>query len=95
MSYTFVSIIPMGAAMAADDILYAFHEAAGAPPSARWAVTVQAGEGDPAPRVLAYACAEHIARQICLALHQSPEIALGSTRRAAEVFAAARSDTAS
>lgn len=81
--------------MAAADVLYAFHETRGASPSARWAVTVQSGDNDPAPRVLAYACAEHIAKQICLALRQSHDIALGSTRRAAEASVAARRDTTS
>lgn len=78
-----------------DEISYGFHEAPGAPPSARWAVTVRSGEGDPAPRVLAYAVAEHIAKQICLALRQSHELALGSTRRAAEALVSARRDTSS
>jgi hypothetical protein len=44
-------------------------------PEAPWVITVQSGADDPAPRVLAYASAEHIAQRICLALRQSDRIA--------------------
>lgn len=48
--------------MAATDPLYRYHDAGGdAPPDARWAITVQSGDDDPAPRILAYARAGRIA----------------------------------
>ena len=61
-------------------------------PSAPWAITVQCGEDDPAPRVLAYARAAHIAERICRALRQSDRIAAVDNATAAAAFAA-RGDT--
>jgi hypothetical protein len=50
--------------------LYRHHDAGAAAPSddARWAITVQSGEDDPHPRILAYARAEHIAKRMCMAM---------------------------
>ncbi len=60
-----------------------------APPAADapWAVTVQSGEDDPEPRVLAYARAEHIAKRLCVALRQSDRLARDDNARAATAYA--------
>lgn len=55
-------------------------------PDAPWAITVSSGEGDPSPRVLAYARAEHIAERICLALRQSDRIAREDNAAAAATY---------
>ena len=51
-------------------------------PAARWAVRVQTGEDDPAPRVLAYAVSERIAKDLVLALRRSRRISLQHARDA-------------
>ena len=56
-------------------------------PDAPWAVTVQSGEDDPEPRVLAYALAEHIAKRLCVALRQSDRLARDDNARAAAAYA--------
>ena len=61
-------------------------------PDAPWGVTVQWGEDDIAPRVLAYARAAHTAERICRALRQSDRIALRDNARAASSFAVAHGE---
>lgn len=63
-------------------ILYGYVDAgASAPsPAARWAVRVQTGEDDPAPRVLAYAVSEPIAKNLVLALRRSQRISIRQAR---------------
>jgi hypothetical protein len=56
-------------------------------PDAPWAVTVQSGEDDPAPRLLAYARAEHIAKRLCVALRQSDRLVREDNARAAAAYA--------
>ncbi len=56
-------------------------------PDAPWAVTVQSGEDDREPRILAYARAEHVAQRICVALRQSDGLARDGNARAAAAFA--------
>lgn len=74
--------------MTTPSLLYrARHVGAPSPADARWAVTVQTGEDDPEPRVLAYARAEHIAQRICLALRQSDRLARDHNSRAAAAYA--------
>ena len=63
------------------------HVGAPSPPDAPWAVTVQTGEDDPEPRIVAYARAEHIAERICLALRQSDRLARDDNTRAASAYA--------
>jgi len=80
-------------------ILYRHHDASAAAPSAdaRWAVTVQSGEDDPHPRILAYARAaqtvpahelEHVAQSICLALRVLDRTTLEGIPTAAAAYVA-------
>lgn len=57
-------------------------------PGAPWAITVQCGEDDPAPRVLAYAHAAYVAERICRALRRSDDLSLRDNAQAAATFAA-------
>jgi hypothetical protein len=70
--------------------LYRHHDAGAAAPSddARWAITVQSGEDDPHPRVLAYARAEHVAGNICLALRVLDRTTLEGIPPAAAAYVA-------
>jgi hypothetical protein len=70
--------------------LYRHHDAGAAAPSddARWAITVQCGEDDPRPRILAYARAEHVAERICLALRVLLRTSLEEMPAAATAYVA-------
>ena len=56
-------------------------------PEASWAVTVQYGEHEPAPRVLVYAATERVAMRVALALRQSDRLAREDNARAAAAYA--------
>jgi hypothetical protein len=74
-------------------LLYRVRHVEEAPaPEAPWAITVQSGANDPAPRVLAYARAEHIAQRICLALRQSDRIAREDNATTATAYSGEATD---
>jgi hypothetical protein len=70
--------------------LYRHHDAGAAAPSddARWVITVQSGQDDPHPRILAYARAEHVAENICLALRVLDRTTLEGIPAAAVAYVA-------
>ena len=77
-------------------LLYRFSRLDPAPnPDAPWAITVQFGDDDPAPRTLAYARSEQVAQRICLALRQSNRTAREDNANAAATYVEEATDARS